>query len=64
MPKPTTRANPKPVIDADGEVRALTASEVAHFRPAEDVLPETLLVKLNARGAQNAPVKERITIRL
>ena len=64
MPKPITRANPKPVIDADGEARALTASEVARFRPAEDVLPETLLVKLNARGAQNAPVKERMTIRL
>ena len=59
MPKPTTRANPKPVIDADGEARALTASEVARFRPAEDVLPKTLLVKLNARRAQKAPVKEQ-----
>ena len=34
------------------------------FRPAKEVLPEALLNKLNVRGPQKAPIKERITIRL
>ena len=62
MPKPLTSA--KAMIDADGEVRELTAAELARFRPVKDVLPKTLLAKLNVRGAQKAPIKERITIRL
>ena len=62
MPKPLTKA--KAVIDADGEVRELSAAELAQFRPARDVLPTSLLVKLNVRGPQKSPTKERITIRL
>ena len=52
------------MIDAHGEVRELTDVELKRFRSARDVLPTTLLAKLNVRGAQKAPIKERITIRL
>ena len=58
MPKP------KPLIDAHGEVRALTAADVKHMRPATDVLPTALRAKLGVRGPQKTPTKERITIRL
>lgn len=54
----------KPLIDAKGEVRELTATDIRRFRPAKDVLPETLLAKLKMRGPQRTPTKERITIRL
>ena len=64
MPKPITKAKPEPMINADGEVRELTAAELARFRPAKDVLPTSLLAKLNVRGPQKSPTKERITIRL
>ena len=56
--------NRKPLIDADGEVRALTAADMKRFRPAKDVLPAGLYEKLKTRGVQKAPTKERITIRL
>ena len=62
MPKLITKANP--VIDAHGEVRELTTVELKRFRPVKDVLPKTLLAKLNVRGPQKSPIKERITIRL
>ncbi|MEN9316547.1 MAG: hypothetical protein RIS35_2940 [Pseudomonadota bacterium] len=55
----------------DGEVRELTAQDMAGFKPAKDVLPPELyagLVEMNrragVRGPQKAPTKERITIRL
>ena len=54
----------KPLIDAKGEVRELTASDMKRFRPATEVLPDAFLNKLNVRGPQKAPIKERITIRL
>ena len=54
----------KPLIDAQGEVRDLIAADMKHFRPANQVLPDTLLTRLNVRGPQNAPTKERISIRL
>ena len=54
----------KPLTDAQGEVRELTAADMKHFRPANHVLPDTLLTRLNVRGPQKAPTKERITIRL
>ena len=54
----------KPLIDLKGEVRELTAADLKRFRPARQVLPDTLLAKLKVRGPQKAPVKERITIRL
>lgn len=54
----------KPLIDANGEVRELTAADVKRFKPAQAVVPSGLLKKLNARGPQKMPTKERITIRL
>lgn len=54
----------KPMIDAEGEVRELTVADLKRFRPAKDVLPDTLLAKIKVRGRQKAPVKERVTIRL
>ncbi len=54
----------KSLIDAKGEVRELTAADMKRFRPAKEVLPKGLLAKLNVRGPQKAPIKERITIRL
>ena len=57
-------ASRKPLIDADGEVRELTAEDMAKFRPAAEVLPRSLRKKLGVRGPQKTPTKERITIRL
>ena len=54
----------KPLIDTDGEVRKLTAEDMAKFRPAAEVLPSSLRKKLGVRGLQKTPTKERITIRL
>jgi len=52
------------LIDAKGEVRELTAKDMKAFRPAQQVLPESLKAKMGVRGPQKAPTKERITIRL
>lgn len=54
----------KPLIDAKGEVRELTARDLAAFRPASKALPASLRRKVGVRGAQKLPTKERITIRL
>jgi uncharacterized protein (DUF4415 family) len=54
----------KPLIDYDGEVREITAADLAAFRSAHEALPESLRRKLGVRGPQKAPTKERITIRL
>ena len=57
-------ANRKPLIRADGEVRELTAKDMAKFKPAGSALPPSLRKKLGVRGPQKAPTKKRITIRL
>lgn len=57
-------AKRKPLIDANGEVRELSAADMAKFRPAAEVLPSPLKKKLGVRGPQKSPTKERITIRL
>lgn len=57
-------ASRKPLIDADGEVRELTAEDMAKFKPSAEVLPASLKKKLGVRGPQRTPTKERITIRL
>ena len=57
-------ANRKPLISSKGEVRELTAKDMAKFKPAAEVLPMSLRKKLGVRGRQKAPTKERITIRL
>lgn len=57
-------ASRKPLISADGEVRELSAEDMANFKPAAEVLPASLRKKLGVRGPQKIPTKERITIRL
>lgn len=54
----------KPLIDVNGEVRELSLGEVKRMRPAIAVLPVSLQTKLQVRGPQKEPTKERITIRL
>jgi uncharacterized protein (DUF4415 family) len=59
-------ANRKPLIDEDGEVREVTAEEVALFKPFSS-LPETeqkMLLNLRNRGPQKTPRKVPISIRL
>ncbi len=58
MPKP------KPLSDAKGKVREITAKDLKQFRPARHTLPSSLRRKVGVRGPQKAPTKERITIRL
>ncbi len=57
-------AKSKPLVDAKGEVRELTAADMKRFRPANEMLPDRLLAKLRVRGPQKTPTKERISIRL
>lgn len=56
----------KPMIDDAGEVRELTAEDMAEFKPAEEVLPSELLSVLpkRGRGKQRAPTKRQITLRI
>jgi uncharacterized protein (DUF4415 family) len=59
-------ANRKPLIDDDGEVREITAKDVALFKPFS-ALPEAerkVLLKLGKRGPQKTPRKIPISIRL
>lgn len=57
-----------PMIDADGEVRELTAADMRGFRPASEVLPlelqAVLGIKAKVRGPQKSPTKVSTTIRL
>ncbi|MBF0182221.1 MAG: BrnA antitoxin family protein [Magnetococcales bacterium] len=55
--------NQKSLTNEEGEVRELTVDDLRDFRPF-DALPSSLTRKLGVRGAQKAPTKERITIRL
>lgn len=52
------------LTNEDGEVRELTHEDLKQFRPASEVLPPSLMIKLGKRGMQKAPPKERITILL
>ena len=56
----------KPLTDADGEVRELTAEDFRHFRPTAEVLPELVALwrKRGERGPQKAPTKQQVTLRL
>jgi uncharacterized protein (DUF4415 family) len=59
-------ANRKPLIDNDGEVREITAEDVADFKPFS-ALPEAeqkVLLRLRRRGPQKEPRKVPISIRL
>jgi len=55
-----------PLIDEEGEVRELTAADMALFRSAHEMLPESLQATLGIRrrGAQRTPIKKPTTIRL
>ena len=57
---------PRPLIDEDGEVRELTAEDVALFKPfsALPVAEQRVLLKLRKRGPQKTPKKVPISIRL
>ena len=59
-------ANRKPLIDEEGEVREITAEDVARFKPfsALPVAEQKVLLKLRKRGPQKAPKKVPISIRL
>jgi uncharacterized protein (DUF4415 family) len=56
-------ANRLPLTDEEGEVRELTEEDFAHFRPAAEVLPSSLLNKLGI-ASQSAPATESVTLRL
>jgi uncharacterized protein (DUF4415 family) len=62
--KLTAMPKSRPLTNAKGEVRELSAEDMRRFRPASDALSPALLSKLGVRGPQRAPTKERITIRL
>jgi len=53
----------KPLVDAEGEVREITASDLKNAMPFS-ALPETVQSVLRTRGPQKAPTKEQISIRL
>jgi len=57
---------PKPLIDEDGEVREITAADVALFKPFSELPPaeQKVLQKLRRRGPQKEPKKVPISIRL
>lgn len=56
----------KPLIDANGEVRELTAADLQKFKPSREVLPAELqkTLGMRLRGPQKAPTKVSTTIRL
>jgi uncharacterized protein (DUF4415 family) len=58
----------EPLTDADGEVRELTEADFAEMRPAYEVLPPELVALMRRhrgeRGAQKAPTKKLVSIRL
>ena len=57
---------PKPLIDKNGEVREISAEDVARFKPFS-ALPQAeqkVLLKLGKRGPQKKPKKVPISIRL
>ena len=59
-------ANRRPLIDDDGEVREITAEDVALFKPFS-TLPRTeqkMLLNLRKRGPQKDPRKVPVSIRL
>jgi uncharacterized protein (DUF4415 family) len=59
-------ANRKPLIDENGEVREITAEDVARFKPfsALPTAEQNVLLKLRKRGPQKSPKKVPISIRL
>ncbi|PZN74027.1 MAG: hypothetical protein DM484_21915 [Candidatus Methylumidiphilus alinenensis] len=56
-------ANRLPLTDEEGEVRELNEDDFAHFRPATEILPPSLLQKLGM-ASQSPPATESVTLRL
>ena len=60
----------EPLTDEEGEVRELTAADLALFRPAYEVLPPDLVALMREyrrrgeRGPQKAPTKKLVSLRL
>jgi uncharacterized protein (DUF4415 family) len=59
----------KPLTNAEGEVRELTAEDFARMRPMEEVLPPELVKIIRdrgrgERGPQKKPTKQQVTLRL
>lgn len=61
----------KPLIDEDGEVREITASDMKLFRPAREVAPRLAAAHRagtiryrGQRGPQKAPTKAQVTLRI
>ena len=52
-----------PMTDTEGEVRELTAEDMAKFKPASEVLPDVVQGFKTLRGKQKAPTKQMTTIR-
>ncbi len=55
----------KPLTDAEGEVRELTAEDMRRFKPL-DHFPDLakLIRRRGERGPQKAPTKKQVTLRL
>jgi uncharacterized protein (DUF4415 family) len=65
-PELNSMANRKPLIDRDGEVREITAEDVALFKPFS-ALPKNeqrVFLSVRKRGPQKTPKKVPISIRL
>ncbi|QEY24782.1 BrnA antitoxin family protein [Neisseria animalis] len=60
----------KPLIDKAGNIREVSAEEMAQFKPVHEVMsPEFVQMVMaheakRTRGRQKAPVKELVSIRL
>ena len=58
----------KPLTDADGEVREITAEDMQYFKPAHEVMPPEFFEGMKRlrgqRGKQKAPTKNQISLRL
>ena len=55
----------KPLTDAEGEVRELTAEDFKHFKPIDHFPELAALVRgRGQRGPQKAPTKQQVTLRL
>ncbi|MBW8320699.1 MAG: BrnA antitoxin family protein [Arenimonas sp.] len=64
---PIPSAQPRPLTDAEGEVREITEEDFSTFRPTKELMPDVMAVWEKARGQrgpQKAPVKERVGLRL
>jgi uncharacterized protein (DUF4415 family) len=55
----------KPLIDAEGEVRELTAEDFRHFKSLDHFPDLAKLVRgRGQRGPQKTPTKQQVTLRL